>query len=119
MPNRLTIRVAVPFLTISAVLLVMSVATAWAVHRLHATVTEIVEVNVPSIRSAPELEIQMIEVRRRFGRFLVLGDSAFLKDLPDLRKKTDHWLEEVNRVADTEHEQVDMAQARAGYNHFF
>ena len=119
MPNRLTLRLAVPFLLVSSVLLLMSLATAWAVAQLHATVTEVIDVNVPSIRSAPELEIRLRVVRKRLGRFLGSGDDTYLAALPNLRQDAEFWLNEADRAATTEHEQIDMAQVHAGYNHFF
>jgi signal transduction histidine kinase len=119
MNTRLTFRLTAPLLTLSVLLLGTAIGTSWYVQEMHADTTEMLESNLASVRAAEELEIGMREVRTQLDRYLLSGDPHDLESLPKLRRETDHWLAEADRVAFTETEQRLVAETRQGYTHFF
>src|SRR5262249_11436406 len=118
MGSRLMVRLAAPLLFISLLLLASALATAWYVQSLQHSVSEILEVNVASMRYAEEREMAPRETHGQPARSLLPGAARCLEAIPRLRLNTDHWLAEAERVATTEREQFLMASARRGYEHF-
>jgi signal transduction histidine kinase len=119
MNTRLTLRLTAPLLTLSVLLIGLAIGTSWYVQEMHADTTEMLESNLVSVRAAGELEIRLREVRTQLDRYLLSGDRHDLEALPKLRRETDHWLAEAERVAFTATEQRQMAETRQGYTHFF
>jgi CHASE3 domain sensor protein len=64
-----------PVVTVSCLLLLLGVVTAWYVHRLQQNAAETIALNVASIRAAEELEIGLREIRTNLNQFLIHGDG--------------------------------------------
>jgi signal transduction histidine kinase len=112
-------RLTLPTLLTSAVLLAGGTVAAWYVHHLQEDVTEMLASNVTSVRAAEEFEIGMREVETELTRYLLSGERQHLERVLRLRQTTDHWLAEADRFASTPLEQELMDQVNAGYAGFF
>jgi signal transduction histidine kinase len=119
MNAKLMVRINAPLLVISALLLAVGVGAAWYVQDLQQNVSDVLAINVASMRAAEELEIGLRDVRTQLDRFLLTGDKKYLAGVPDLRKETDFWLLEAERVGVTQREQELVARIKAGYPRFF
>jgi CHASE3 domain sensor protein len=108
-------RVFFAVVAVSLLFLGLGAGAAWYVHRLQRNTSDMLDINVSSMRAAEELEIGIREMRHRLQRFLVTRDADQLAALPELRHQIDRWLQEAERVATTEREQVWMRQCRHGY----
>jgi signal transduction histidine kinase len=119
MTAHLMFRMTAPLLVISGLLLAVGVGAASYVQRLQQNASEILTVNVASMRAAEELEIGLREVRNHLDRFLLTKNREHLERVAFLRGETDHWLNEADRLATTAQETAQMQQVREGYEHFF
>jgi signal transduction histidine kinase len=108
-----------PIMAISVIPLAVGVFTAWHVQRQQKKTSDVLAMDVLSLRAAEELEIGIREVRTQLDRFLLTGDPKYLDEVPALRQETDYWLHEAVRAGITEHEQELMARVQQGYQHFF
>ncbi len=115
MASRLVLGMIFPPVAASVLLLTIGIAAAWYTHRLQSEASEILILNVGSMRAAEELEIGLRQIRAELVQFLLTGDQAYLDAIPSLRKGTDRWIEEAERVGTTPQEREWMEQARAGY----
>jgi len=118
MSRSLMVRVTAPVMASSALLLLVGFLTAWYVHRLQQRVSDMVSINVASLRAAEEIEIALLEVRSQLDLFLITGNMQHLDKIPRLQKNVETWLLAAERVATTEREQELMAEVRSGYEHF-
>jgi two-component system, NtrC family, sensor histidine kinase HydH len=116
--SRLTVRLAAPLLLLSVLLLGVAVAAAWYLQQLQRSISDILAIDVASMRAAEELEIALRETHSQLDLFLFTGDRKYLDELPALRREIDCWFAEARRVATTEYEQQRMARADEGYRHF-
>jgi two-component system, NtrC family, sensor histidine kinase HydH len=119
MTSRLTIHMTVPIALVSGILLATGVAAAWYVQRLQRDTSEVLALNVTSVRAAEEFEIGMREVWTQIALFLLTDDPKHLDSVPLLRKETDYWLDEADRLATTPVEQALMIRIKDGYSRFF
>ena len=60
--SRLTLRIVAPVVGVSGILLALGAMAAWYVHQLQNSSSDILVVNVSSVRAAEEIEIGMREV---------------------------------------------------------
>lgn len=119
MTARLMVRMTAPLLVISGLLLAVGVGAAFHVQSLQQNASEILTLNVASMRAAEELEIGLRDVRIQLDRFLLTRDRRYLDRVPSLREDTAQWLGEAERLATTPQEIGQMDRVRQGYEHFF
>lgn len=119
MNRLLTLRLTAPMLIVGVLLLAGCLGAAWYVQEFQRNVSEILALNVASMRAAEELEITLREIRNQLDGYLLSGDAKHLETLPELRRETAYWLGEAEKLATTEREQVLMGEARRGCEHFF
>jgi len=117
--SRLMLRIVAPVVGVSGVLLALGAVAAWYVHELQDSSSDILVVNVSSVRAAEEIEIGMREVRTLLNRFLRSGDRKYLEACGPIREETQHWMGEAERLSTTPKETELMTQARRGYERFF
>lgn len=117
--SRLMLRIAAPVVAVSGMLLALGAVAAWYVHELQDSSSDILVVNVSSVRAAEEIEIGMREVRTLLNRFLRSGDRKYLEACRPIREETHHWMGEAERLSTTPKETELMSQARRGYEQFF
>jgi signal transduction histidine kinase len=101
---------------LSALLLAVAVAASWYVHKLFADFSEVLDLNVASIRAAEELEIGLREIRTQLTDYAFQNhDPRYLEAISAQRKSTDHWLAEAERLATTGSEQRQILRIKRGY----
>jgi len=108
-----------PVVGVSILLLAVGVIAAWYVQRMQRNASDVLALNVGSMRAAEELEIGLREIRTQMNQYLLTGNRASMDAIPALRVETDRWLREAERFATTPHEQQLMASMKRGYDHFF
>jgi two-component system sensor histidine kinase HydH len=119
MNTRLMVRMTLPVMAISVIPLAVGFVTAWHVSLLQKKISDVLALNVASMRAAEELEIGTREVQSQLDRFLLTGDHKALDVVPAMREETDHWLQEAERAGTTPREQELMIRVRKGYEHFY
>lgn len=112
------LRIAVPIAAVSGLLLLIGVIGAWYVYRLQEQASEILAVNVASIRAAEELEIVVRETRYELNQFLLTGHREHLDNVASLREPTQDWLTAAERLATTTEEQRLIQLIQSGYRQF-
>ena len=117
--SRLMWRIVAPVVGVSGVLLALGAVAAWYVHELQNSSSDILVVNVSSVRAAEEIEIGMREIRTLLNKFLRTRDRKYLEACKPLRQETQHWMAEAERLSTTPRETELMSQARVGYARFF
>lgn len=117
--TRLTVRMMAPLIGVSVLLLTLGSVAAWYVHELQDTSSDLLVVNVGSVRAAEELEIGLREVRTLLNKFLRTRDPAKLTECAQLRRETERWLIEAETLSTTARETELMSAARQGYERFF
>jgi signal transduction histidine kinase len=115
----LTLRMVVPVIGVSAVLLGVGLVTAWYVQRLQGAAAKVLAQNVESIRAAQELEIGLRKVRSRINTFRLTGDQSSLAEIPPLRAACEESLHAAVGRASTEREQALMQRVQRGHERFF
>jgi signal transduction histidine kinase len=108
-----------PVVGVSILLLGVGGVAAWYVQRLQRNASDVLAINVGSMRAAEELEIGLREIRTQMNQFLMAGKQEALDTVPTLRANTDHWLAEADRLATTSYEQELMTKVKRGYDRFF
>ncbi|MCU0703409.1 MAG: ATP-binding protein [Fimbriiglobus sp.] len=119
MAPRLVGFITAPVALLAVLLLVVAIGSAWYVRSLQRSVSDLMAINVESVRAAQELEISIREVRTQFDRYLITQDEGHLSPIPRLRQRTADALSAAERVATTSEEQGLMKRTRTGYEHFF
>lgn len=112
-------RLTAPVAALALLLLVLAVGSAWYVHNLQKSASELIASNVASMQAAQELEISLREVRTQFTRYLLTQDEGHLKAIPRQKQRTADALAEAERAALSADEQILMKRVRSGYEHFF
>lgn len=103
---------------LSALLLILGVSAAWYVKHLYRGLSDILDLNVASVRAAEELEIALRDIHSRLNRAIYEGPARDIAVITELQRDTDRWLAEARRLATTEQEQELMQRVAAGYEHF-
>lgn len=116
---QLLIRLTAPFAAVSVLVFLLGAAAAWYVNRLQTDLSDVLTVNVASVRAAEELEIGLHEIRGEVKEYLYTGDHAHLKSVERLRLETGNWLRRAEQLAMTPEEQDLIGQVRKVYEQFF
>jgi signal transduction histidine kinase len=119
MLSRTELKLLVPSVAISLLIFAVGIAAAWYTHRLQLENSEVLVLNVGSIRAAEELEIRLRQVHTELVQFLLTGEEKYLKAVPGLRSETDKWMQLAEQLATTAPEQRWMSQARGAYDWFY
>lgn len=119
MKSQLIGRLMAPVAALSVLLLVVAFGSAWYVHSLQRSASDLIASNVASMQAAQELEICVREVRSQFTRYLITQDESHLKLIPGLKERTNQALADAERLALTPDEQRLMTRTRRGYEKFF
>src|SRR4051812_23771773 len=119
MTAQLPARLVLPPITIGLMLLAVGAGAAWYTNRLQRQASDILVLNVGSMRASEELELGLREIRTLLIEFQFTGDWSRLEAVRPLRVQTDRWIDEAERLATTPQEQTWMMQARTGYAQVF
>lgn len=105
-------------LVLSTMLLVLGVSAAWYVQHLYKGLSDVLDLNVASVRAAEELEIALRDIHSRLYRVVYDRSAVDLEAIERLQGETDRWLGEAERLATTPREQELMQRVSRGYEHF-
>jgi two-component system sensor histidine kinase HydH len=120
MKTGLLVRMTAPIVLLSTIPLAGGIAAAWQVHHSQKRASEAVARNLASMRAAEELVIAFHQdVRANLHLFLLHKDRRQLEEIPEVRRKTDRWLEAMERTSVTAKERELAGRARKGYESFF
>jgi two-component system, NtrC family, sensor histidine kinase HydH len=114
------VRVAGPVIAISAIPLIVGVASAWRVNASYKKVSRQLSLDVAGLRAGEKLAIGIRDVRTELNQYLrSSGDEQSLRAASNARQDVNHWIEEAEKAAATDREKLDVAQLREGYAAFF
>ncbi len=117
-PN-LVLRIVGPVLAISALPLVVGIASAWQIHTSQRRVSQALANDVVGVRSGESLAIGIRDTRTELNQYLITGDPRHLQAVATLRPEMAGWLDEARRAAETPREEELIARLRWGYESFF
>ncbi len=118
MSTRLILRMLVPSLAISLMVLAFGGVAGWYVHRMQKDTSDRLAHQVSSIRAAEQLVLGIHDMRLLLIRFLITGQRKHLEAVPATYAETRHWLDEAEALAVSPREQKLVAQVRQGYERF-
>lgn len=108
-----------PVFLLSFLLLFLGASAAWYVQHLYQGLSDVLDLNVASVRAAEELEIGLREIRSSVNDFAFDDTQQDFGLIMQLKRDTDKWLREAEILATTSKEQELIRQIKAGYSHFF
>jgi signal transduction histidine kinase len=108
-----------PMVGVSLLLLAIGILSAWYVHRLQKSNSDLMARDVASMLAAEDLEIKMRDVRDQLRGFLRTGDPSYLEGIPALRERTERDLREARGTARTPREEQKITELELGCEHFF
>ena len=104
---------------ISVLLLILGASGAWYVLRLQRQNSDILDINVASIRAAEEMEIIIREMRHEFEQFRLSQDRSRLEQALQKKQDLDSWVVQARALSRSESEKVLAAEIRSGLDGFF
>ena len=108
-------RVIVPTFVVSAVLLLLSGAAAWYLHRLQRSSSELLAESIAKTQAAEELVIVSQEMEALVDEYLLTRDESHIAAVLQLKEKAGKWLQRAEELADGEEELATVEQVRHGY----
>jgi two-component system sensor histidine kinase HydH len=112
------VRVAGPVIAISAIPLIVGVASAWRVNASYKKVSRQLSLDVAGLRAGEELAIGIRDVRTDLNQYL-RGDEQALQAAMNARQGVNHWITVAEQVAATERDQQNVAHLRAAFETFY
>jgi two-component system sensor histidine kinase HydH len=107
-----------PVFLLSVLLLLTGAGSAWYVNHLYQDLSQVVELNVASVRAAEELEIGLREIRSQLNEYIHGSADIDQLQLESLFQNTNFWLAEADRLATTAQEREIIVRLKQGYRHF-
>ncbi len=118
MSAKLTIRMAAPSIAISLLLLALGIIGGWLLLRVQKKTSDLVALDVHSIRAVEELVFSLYELRSDLSASLASGGQAALVAIHGRCRKTEEWLHEVETLMDDPQE-IELARhIRKGFDQF-
>ena len=112
-------RIIVPTAVIGSVLLILGVSGGWYVLRLQRLNSQILDVNVSSIRAAEEMEMVAQEMRHELDRFLLTDDRGHLARALEKEPDVGAWLKQARMLSASDREEALVAKIQRGLDEFF
>jgi signal transduction histidine kinase len=101
------------------ILLVLGFSGAWYVIELQKKNTNLLDVNVASIRAAEELEMIARDMRHDFDRYLLTNDQEHLLHAVRKQSEASQWLSKAEKLSATNQEIAFVAHLKHGLEEFF
>ncbi len=118
MSLHLTLRMAVPSIIISLLLMTMGSVGSWYVLWSQRRTAQTVSLDMSTIQAAEELVGAIGETRMELAQFLATGSPAHLKAVPAASAQIERWLTETEGLVDDDDEILLAGQIRDGYRAF-
>lgn len=104
---------------IAVLLLILGASGAWYVLRLQRQNSEILDVNVASIRAAEEMEIIIREMRHKLEQFQLTQDRSQLEQAMQKKQDLESWVAQAHALSRSESEEAFVAEIRRRLDEFF
>lgn len=114
MRARLSIKVGVPILAASVLVLAVGASAAWYVHSYQHHISQQVARDSAGIRSAEELTLAIRECRVELDRYLLSGDESQLAHVTERQPEICRLLDECESLASSTVELELLSQVRRG-----
>ncbi len=112
-------RVILHSTVIAVPLLILGASGAWYVLRLQRQNSEILDVNVASMRAAEEMEIIIREMRHDLEQFRLTQDGGHLARALDKERDLESWVDQARVLSKSEGEEAFAMEIRHGLDEFF
>ena len=119
MRNISLIRLMIPVVTVSFILLTVGIVAAWHAHHSQRDASTAVASSVTSIRAAEELAIGIRDIRTELHLYLITKRSDHIDSVGSMRRETDRWLAETERTAVAPRGAELVGRVKRGYDRFF
>src|SRR5262245_40303067 len=115
----LTIPLLAPVALVSLLLLAVGIVSAWYVHWLQRNTSDLLAVDLRSVRAAEELVNTVQELRTQLDLYLEDKTLPHLDEVLGLRGRASEWLAEIGRLAPTDRERTLVAGLDAAMSRFW
>jgi two-component system, NtrC family, sensor histidine kinase HydH len=117
-PNVL-VRIVAPVLAISALPLIVVVASAWQMHSLQRKASRALDRDVAGVKSGEQLSISILEIRHELNEFVDNPDRVHLTKALEFRHAMDSYFKEAQGAAEKDEEKTAVTRLGEGYGRFF
>src|SRR5690349_2889221 len=114
-----TIPLLAPVALVSFLLLAVGIVSAWYVHRLERNTSDLLAVDLRSVRAAEKLVNTVQELRTQLDLYLENEGQPHLDEALGLRGRASGWLAEIGRLAATDRERTLVARLEAAMPRFW
>jgi signal transduction histidine kinase len=118
MNRRILIQVTAPAVLIGLLLFGTCLASAWWIHHLQTSLTQVLSQNVRSLEAAQELEIQVRRLRFHAFRYLLKPQSTRLQEMQHDHEQFEMELEKVKKTVFSPEEDACVAAIAAAYQKY-
>lgn len=112
-------RITLYFAAIALLLIILGASGAWYVLRLQRLNSQILDINVSSIRAAEETEIVVLEMRYELDRFLLTQDRGYLARALEKERAVESWVDRARGLSASERGKFLVAGIHRGLDEFF
>ena len=112
-------RVLAPTLAASAVLLLLGSVSAWYLHSLQRSSSELLSESIAKIQAAENLVIVSQSMQALVDEYLLVRDGSLVTKVYQLEESANRWLNRALELADSEEELAAIEQVRRGYRDCF
>lgn len=104
---------------IAVLLLILGASGAWYVLWLQHQNSELLDVNVASIRAAEEIELIIREMRHELEQFRLTQDHSRLEEALEKKQDLDSWVDQAHALSRSDSEKAFVGEIRRGLDQFF
>jgi two-component system, NtrC family, sensor histidine kinase HydH len=119
MPDRVLLKIAVPMVAISLLLLGMGAVAAWNVQRQQAISSNLIVREVEGMLAAQDVYIGMREIRHQLNQYLRNHNRGYLDAISEIHNSTEKRLKEAKDLARAPEEQQLISVVDDGYRRFW
>jgi signal transduction histidine kinase len=114
------VRVAGPVIAISAIPLIVGIASAWQLNTSYKQVSKQLSLDVAGLRAGEELAINIRDVRTEINQFLLHGgdEASLLPAIGPKQQEVQNWITLAEQAAATDGEKQHVAQLREAHDSF-
>lgn len=115
----MAVRLAAPFIVVSVFVLAIGIAAGWYVHGLERNMADLLTRGVSSARASKDLVIAASRIETQLDQYLVTGQPDALDEVPPFRDVTHRWLDEVQRLAESDSEREHLRAIEEAHARFW
>ena len=119
MGDRFLLKLVVPLIAISCLLLGLGAVAAWNVQRQQAVSSALIAQEVEGMLAAHSVYVGMREIRHQLNQYLRTHQQHYFDEVPKLHKETQEQLDRAKRLARTDEERDLIGVVDQGYRQFW